>query len=57
MATYLDNTDYPDFGYAWRSPIDDEILYLRERSFPRNDRMVCLMENLDGVCEYFVFPY
>ena len=57
MATYLDNTDYPDFGYAWRSPIDDEILYLRERSFPRYDRMVCLMENLDGVCEYFVFPY
>jgi hypothetical protein len=57
MATYLENTETPDYGWAWTSPIDNKIFYLRERSFPRSNRMVCLMEDLDGWCEYFVFPY
>lgn len=59
MATFLDipTNETPLFGELWKSPIDGQFFYLKDRNFPRFDRMVCLMENLNGYCEYFVFPY
>jgi hypothetical protein len=56
MATYLENSDYPTYGFWWTAP-DGQEMWLVERKFPRSNRMVCLMENLDGWCEWFVFPY
>jgi hypothetical protein len=56
MATYLNTTETPTFGQLWESP-EGDFFYLVERKFPRFDRMACLMENLDGYCEWFVFPY
>ena len=57
MATYLETSETPYYDELWFSPIDNKPFWLRERSFPRSNRMVCLMEDLDGWCEYFVFPY
>lgn len=58
MATYVKDRPnvYPSYGDLWESPIDGQFFYLRERQFPRFDRMICLMENLDGYHEWFVFP-
>ena len=57
MATYLENYEAPLYGQIWTSPEGEEFFAL-ERSFPRRDRMVWLVESLDtGYCEYFVFPY
>ena len=59
MATYLemDTAETPMYGNYWTNPETGEQLWLVERSFPRADRMVCLMENENGFVEYFVFPY
>jgi hypothetical protein len=57
MATFLKTSEAPQFGELWESPIDGQSFYLVKRKFPRSNRMVCLMENLNGYCEYFVFPY
>ena len=56
MATYLKNAEYPTYGQWWTAP-DGLDYWLLERSFPRSNRMVCLMENEQGYAEYFVFPY
>ena len=57
MATYLDlDIETPEFGLWWVNPVNDERLWLIDRSF-RSNRMVCLMESPDGSNEYFVFPY
>jgi hypothetical protein len=57
MATFLDTTDTPYYGEAWTNPDTGETLYLVERSFPRSNRMLCLMKDENGFDEYFVFPY
>lgn len=57
MATFLDTTETPLYGELWFDEMG-QAFYLLERSFPRGNRMVCLMESVaTGYCEYFVFPY
>jgi hypothetical protein len=57
MATYLENAEYPNYGDWWTAP-DGVEYWLLERSFPRGNRMVCLMQEIGSeFVEYFVFPY
>jgi hypothetical protein len=56
MAIYLETSEVPDYGQWWEAP-DGQELWLVERRFPRFNRMACLMENIDGYSEWFVFPY
>jgi hypothetical protein len=57
MANFVDNSDYPNYGEWWTAP-DGLEYWLLERSFPRSNRMVCLMQEIGSeFVEYFVFPY
>jgi hypothetical protein len=56
MATFVNTVSSPLYGELWEAP-DGQFFYLVDRKFPRSNRMVCLMENLQGYLEYFVFPY
>jgi hypothetical protein len=57
MATFIETTDTPLYGQVWVSPEGLEYTLI-ERSFPRFNRMVCLVqENGQEYVEYFVFPY
>lgn len=55
MATFVDLGETPTYGQAWTNPDTGEELYLVERSFPRSNRMVCLMRDAEGFDQYFVF--
>jgi hypothetical protein len=54
MATFVPNAEVPMHG-QWNI-IDGEEWWLDSREFRRN-RCVCLMSNLDGFSEYFIFEY
>ena len=57
MATFLADYEAPLYGEIWTSP-DGEEFFAIQRSFPRWNRMVWLVESIDtGYSEYFVFPY
>ena len=56
MATFLNTDETPNYGFWWN--YDGKEFWLLERSFPRSNRMVCLMQELGSdFVEYFVFPY
>ena len=55
MAIFVDTDSSPLYGELWEAP-DGQFFYLVDRTFPRWNRMVCLMENLQGYLQYFVFP-
>jgi hypothetical protein len=60
MATYLDldPNETPTYGQWWTNPENGCEYILVERSFPRMNRMVCLMQECGSdYVEYFVFPY
>jgi hypothetical protein len=56
MATFVSELEAPLYGELWHDE-DGGVWRLIEKSFPRYNRMLCLMENRDGYSEYFVFPY
>lgn len=58
MATFIDTQDTPLYGEWWVNPENGHEYWLVERSFPRWNRMVCLVQPLGSEYhEYFVFPY
>lgn len=60
MATYLEIeiVDTPLYGERWTNPETGHQYTLVERTFPRLNRMVCLMQKCGtDTVEYFVFPY
>ncbi len=57
MATFLNTNETPLYGEWWTAP-NGAMYWLIERSFPRFNRMVCLVqESGQEFVEYFVFPY
>jgi hypothetical protein len=57
MATFLNTNQTPLYGEVWVSPEGLEYRLL-ERSFPRSNRMVCLVQEIgQEYVEYLVFPY
>jgi len=57
MATFIETTDTPLYGEWWTAP-DGLEYWLIEKSFPRSNRMLCLMQESNSpYVEYFVFPY
>lgn len=57
MATFINTTDTPTYGQWYTDPNTGKSWWLESRHFPRWNRMVCEMTDLDGFTEYFVFPY
>jgi hypothetical protein len=58
MATFIKTSDTPLYGEVWVSPENGKEYVLIERSFPRFNRMVCLVQEIgQEYVEYLVFPY
>ena len=53
MATFMGTETLPTDGEAWE--YEGELWQEVERHFSRANRLVFLMENEDGLSEYFVF--
>lgn len=58
MATFIETDETPLYGQWWVNPENGKEYWLEERSFPRSNRMLCLMQECGSkYVEYFVFPY
>lgn len=55
MATFIDSNEYPSYAKAYI--FEGQEWWLENRQFPRLNRMVCYMQNLDGIQTVLVFPY
>lgn len=57
MATFIETSETPRYGEFWVSPENGQKYWLLEKSYPRYNREVCLMQEADSeFVEYFVFP-